>query len=177
MLAPDGSPGDRRRVFGYKTRMEDSRPQSCTACGPWWRLPLLLGLVLAAILWFRGRELREAPQQKESDKSAAATDADASETVSLTIDFGNGRRETFPAVVWHEGMTVADLMRKAPGIEVSQKGTGESAFVTTIGDVSNEGASGKNWLYAVNGQMADRSFAVYSLRPGDQVLWTFAPRQ
>jgi hypothetical protein len=32
-------------------------------------------------------------------------------------------------------------------------------------------------MYAVNGQFADSSFAVYRLKPGDRVLWTFGARQ
>ena len=97
--------------------------------------------------------------------------------VDLTIDFGGGRRIAFAAIAWHDGMTVADLMSAWPNIAIKQKGAGESAFVTAIDDVENQGADGKNWTYSVNDQIADRSFAVYKLKPGDHVLWTFGPRQ
>ena len=74
-------------------------------------------------------------------------------------------------------MTVADLFGKASGIEVIQKGSGQSAFLTAVDGVANEGADGNNWTYAVNGQSGDRSFAVYELQPGRSRLvdiWTAA---
>jgi hypothetical protein len=97
--------------------------------------------------------------------------------ISLTIDYGNGRRTAFAAIEWHDGMTVADLMAAWTNVTVRQKGSGESAFVTAIDDIENQGADGKNWIYSVNGQAGDRSFAVYQLKPDDHVLWTFGPRQ
>jgi hypothetical protein len=64
-----------------------------------------------------------------------------------------------------------------PNVRIAQKGTGESAFVTAIDDIRNEGADGQNWTYSVNDQSADRSFAVYKLKAGDRVLWTFGPQR
>jgi hypothetical protein len=72
----------------------------------------------------------------------------------------------------------ADLLNAASSdLAITQRGSGQAALLTAIGDVSNEGAGGSNWTYEVNGQSADRSFAVYELRPGDRVLWTFGPRR
>ena len=73
-------------------------------------------------------------------------------------------------------MTVRDLLNAAPGLSISQQGSGASAFLTKIDGVANEGAGGRNWMYSVNGQRADRSFAVYELQPGDHVLWTLRRR-
>ena len=61
--------------------------------------------------------------------------------------------------------------------ERSQKGSGESAFLTTIDGIENQGDTGHNWTYSVNGKHADRSFEIYKLEPGDQVLWTFGPQK
>jgi hypothetical protein len=47
--------------------------------------------------------------------------------------------------------------------------------LTSINGVANEGAGGNNWTYEVNGRSGDRSYAVYELRAGDRVLWTFGP--
>jgi hypothetical protein len=140
-------------------------------------LPLLLGLVLAVILFSRGRSLWEV-QQKTGDGAAyESADAAIREKVSLSVDFGNGRRQDFAALAWHDGMTVAELFGQAAGIAIIQKGAGRGAFLTTIDGVANEEADGRNWTYEVNGQSGDRSFAVYELRPGDRVLWTFGPRR
>lgn len=153
--------------------MDDSSSPSCSACGSWWRLPLLLGLVLAAIVLAKGRGIRQpttesagpVPPERAGDGAAAA--------VSLTIDYGDGRRQ-IEALKWYEGMTVRDLLDAARGVSISQQGSGAAAFLTQIGGVANEGADGRNWTYTVNGQRGDRSFAMCELRPADQVLWTFA---
>ena len=80
-----------------------------------------------------------------------------------------------------DGMTVADLMVAAShlpkGIQFSQQGSGESALLTEINGDANQGGDGKNWIYSVNGNDADRSFAIYKLEPGDHVLWTFSTKQ
>ncbi|HEX5471201.1 MAG TPA: DUF4430 domain-containing protein [Lacipirellulaceae bacterium] len=146
-------------------------------CGSWWRLPLLLVLVLAAILWSRVRNLRDVPHEATNDKTQAAADAASHATVSLAINFGDGRQRDINGVAWHDGMTVADIFSSSPGIQVSQKGSAESALLTAIDGIANEGSDGRNWTYAVNGQVADRSFAVYQLRPGDRVLWTFGQQK
>ncbi len=70
-------------------------------------------------------------------------------------------------------MTVADANQCILGSKDRSKRSAQSAFLTAIDGVENEGADGQNWTYTVNGQIADRSFAVYELKPGDQVLWTF----
>ena len=151
-----------------------------TACSGRWKLPVLFALVLAAIVAYRtsvDRETRVEP--------AAAPPADApisadpsGQTVTLTVQFADGSERQFDAVPWHDGMTVADLMTAASqrpdGLRYVLRGSGEMAFLTKIDDIENEGASGRNWTYTINGTRADRSFAVYRLAPGDQVLWTFA---
>jgi hypothetical protein len=156
--------------------MENSSTKSCSACGSWWRLPLLLGLVLAAIVLSRGAGFWDAAPQKRDNVASGSADA-ARERVSLRIDFGNGRQRDFDSLAWHEGMTVAELMGKAPGIEVMQRGSGQGAFLTAVDGVANEGTEGSNWTYEVNGVGADRSFAVYELAPNDRVLWRFGPQR
>jgi hypothetical protein len=155
--------------------MENEPAKSCSPCGSWWRLPLLLGLVLAVMLLSRGRSLWETkPNPRAAPNSAGGP---AFESVSLAIDFGNGQHKDLPSIAWREGLTVADLFNAAPGVFIKQKGSGQGALLTAIDDVANEGADGKNWTYDVNFKDADRSFAVYELHPGDRVLWTFGSRR
>lgn len=140
------------------------------------RLPLLLGLVLLAMLVFRPFGPRRSELEKLSDSRRSvnpAVHADANEKVSLKLDFGDGRQQEFSAIAWRNGMTVADLFQEVQGVTVKQEGVGAAAFLTGINGIRNEGAGGKNWLYEINGQTGDRSFAVCEIRPGDQVLWTF----
>ena len=161
-------------------------------CAAKWKLPLLLTAVLAAILLINGRGVR---RPIPSGSSANATQVDAvrnsgtsasaensrRQFVSLTIDFGDGQRRESQNVPWHDGITVAAALahvaeNSAGKLSFSQHGSGTSALLIEMDDVANEGYGLRNWIYRVNGIRADRSFAVYELRPGDEVLWTFEGR-
>ena len=157
--------------------MENEPSKVCLACGSWWRLPLLLGLVLTAIMWSRVHSLHEETSDKKIDQSAPITNSVPQEKVTLSIDFGDSRQKNFDAIPWRSGMTVADAMKAALGVTVAHKGSGQSTFVTAIDGIENQGADGQNWMYKINGKIADRSFAVYELKPGDRILWTFRPWQ
>jgi hypothetical protein len=159
----------------FKTlRMDDARSSSCAVCGRWWPLPLLLTIVLAALIGsrFLRRVDVSSPATGDADGAVAAS---VVKRVSLSIVSGPGLRTDFISVPWHEGMTIADLFDKTPGVRVDRMGSGPSAFVKAINGIANQGASGNNWTYNVNGKSGDRSFAVYTLQADDQVLWTFGP--
>ncbi len=156
---------------------EPTDQQSCSACNSWWRLPLLLAIVLAVIVLMLRRGAPEpAAQPRQTSPENVATAA-AAQKVFLTINFGDGRPLVNEDARWREEMTVADLLNSEPRISLTSTGSDASAFLTALGGVGNEGADGKNWTYTVNGKHADRSFAVYELRPNDHVLWTFAAPQ
>jgi hypothetical protein len=159
-----------------------------------WKLPLLLAIVFVAILVINGKGVRqtipgEGDAATQADgpaaERAAAESADlpANQTVGLAIDFGDGRRREWKSIAWREAFTVADALaavreegvkaNKVAALSFSQQGTGASAFLSEMDGVANEGAERRNWMYRVNGERADRSFAIYELKPGDQVLWTF----
>jgi hypothetical protein len=121
------------------------------------------------------REPESDPTDAQRAKPAAAANG---QTVSLTIDFGDGRRTDYEPIAWREGMTVQDVTRETPRSDIKLKtlGTGESAFLSNLDGIENEGASGRNWIYSVDGVVGDRSFGVYEVEPGDKVLWTFGKR-
>lgn len=82
---------------------------------------------------------------------------------------------------WKEDITVFDAMNlaqaKPHGIKFTYEGsTPDKYFLTQIDDVKNEGSgSGKrNWLYSVNGMLADKSFGIYKLKSADKVSWKFS---
>jgi hypothetical protein len=153
--------------------METDNSKTCCSIGSWWRLPLLLALVLGAILIWRGGDRWEI-RQNGSDATNQREANSATQKVLLTINYGDGNQRIVERP-WQEGLTVAELLSRTPGLATTQKGTGEGAFLTEIDGVANEGAAGNNWTYAVSGKSADRSYAVYKLSPGDRVLWTFGP--
>ncbi len=99
------------------------------------------------------------------------------EAVSLVIDFDDGQQRHF-RLAWREGMTVLDALESASqrqrGIAYTQRGSGEMAMITAIDALANEGGGqGRNWIFRVNGQLADKSCGVYEIRPEDVILWKF----
>ena len=155
--------------------METGQPKSCSTCGSWWRLPLLLAVVLIVAWMMRGRGIWNAAPA-DDNSAAKAPAAVTNERVLLAIDFPTGRQE-FDPIPWFDGMTAADQLRSAPGVKVTQTGSDAAALLTAINDIANEGADGSNWTYQVNDESADRSFEVYQLKPNDRVLWTFGKRR
>lgn len=104
----------------------------------------------------------------------------AKETVKLAIDYGDGVQKQFAELPWTKEMTVLAALEAAAkhprGIKFVHQGKGETLLVTAIDDLKNEGR-GRNWLYEVNGKLADRSCAVMPLKAGDSVLWRFGKYQ
>lgn len=104
-------------------------------------------------------------------------------TIPLVIDYRDGVEKHFTAIAWKEGLTVLDVLSAAKasphGITFASTGSGETTFVNQIDDLKNEGARGgrRNWTYEVNGKLADRSAAVYVLKSGDRVRWSFTDRK
>jgi hypothetical protein len=108
--------------------------------------------------------------------AANGDDTESKPSVRLVIAFGDGVEKHFTELAWKKDMTVLDLLRAAQdhprGIRFQHRGNAETAFVTEIDGLKNEG-QGKNWIYQVNGELADRSCGVYQLDKGDTVLWSF----
>jgi hypothetical protein len=109
--------------------------------------------------------------------------ADAENTVRLIVDYGDGASKTVANLPWSKGNTVLDIMKEATtrphGISFGFTGSGDTALLTKIDDVANEGggAGKRNWQYRVNGNYSDRSFAVFELQPEDTVVWRFTGEQ
>jgi Domain of unknown function (DUF4430) len=106
-----------------------------------------------------------------------------SATVRLVIDYGDGVIKTISDLPWSKGQTVLDLMNAAKarphGITFRATGSGDSAFLTQIDDLTNEGggAGKKNWQLWINSAYADRGFGVYELQASDVVFWRFTTQQ
>jgi hypothetical protein len=113
-----------------------------------------------------------------SGKDGAAAAKGTGPTVQLVFDYDDGAEKRI-AVPWQEGQTVLDAMVQATvhprGIAFEQRGEGKNAMIVRIDDLANQqaGGEGKNWIYRVNGKLADRGCGEWTLRPGDVVLWRF----
>jgi hypothetical protein len=116
----------------------------------------------------------------ETDKNAAPA-AKALRTVELEIDYGDGAQKRFTDIGWRQSMTVLDVLKAARehahGISFSAHGSGETAMVTKLDDLTNQGGASdaKNWIFRISGRMGDESCGIAEVHPGDTVLWKFGP--
>lgn len=107
----------------------------------------------------------------------------ATSTVRLTVDYGDGITKTIGNLAWAKGDTILDAMKTATarphGISFSYTGNGTAAMLTRIDDVQNEGGGTgkKNWQYWVNDAYGDRSFAIFELQAQDMIVWRFTTDQ
>jgi len=96
-------------------------------------------------------------------------------TVALEVDFGDDKPSKQIDVVCSPNSTVLLSLERAEQLDklvFESKGSGETAFVTTIDGVGND-AQGKNWIYRVNGELGDKSAGILSVKPGDKISWIF----
>lgn len=105
-----------------------------------------------------------------------AADERADSTVRLVIDYGDGVEKHFTQIRWRPEQTVLDLLLQAQkhphGITFKHRGSGGTSFVYEIDDVKNEG-QGRNWVFSINGDLADRSCGICPVKAGDRILWKF----
>ncbi|MEW6454639.1 MAG: DUF4430 domain-containing protein [Pseudomonadota bacterium] len=105
--------------------------------------------------------------------------AQPAQTVHLAVDYGDGVMKTISDIPWTKGLTVLDVMNAAKtrphGITFEFRGSGSSAFLTKIDDLTSQGGGvlKKNWQFWVNAAYGNRSFGVYEVQPQDTVLWRF----
>lgn len=75
---------------------------------------------------------------------------------------------------YESGMTVFSAMQTArqnDQFEFQSKGSGETAFITSIDGISNLGAGNDNWIYRVNGKVIQISCGVCEIAPSDEIEW------
>ena len=114
----------------------------------------------------------EHPEQYFSTRKSKTLSAEATEYLRWV-------EKHFTAIPWKKGMTVMDAMRYAKrgkqGIDFKFSGNGDTAFLTQIDDLKNEGGGEgkKNWILRVNKKLATESFGVFELNSGDVIRWQF----
>jgi len=90
-------------------------------------------------------------------------------TVTIIIQMPDGEvRQEFDSVM--SGTTIADLMAKIESPKVTMIGSGDTAFVKSIGDLGTD--AGKGWTFRVDGQWADSGVGAYRLDPPATVQWS-----
>ena len=125
--------------------------------------------VLTAVLFLFAATMLVVPVEAAEPKPVG-------KRVRLVVNYGDGCEKHFTAIPWREGMTVLDALTHAQkhrrGIRIVYRGKGATAFLTKIDDLENEGR-GRNWIFRINDELADRSFAVEKVKPSDTILWEF----
>jgi hypothetical protein len=97
-------------------------------------------------------------------------------TVQLNIVFNSDREKISVDVPCSEDSTVHSILKRAQNLgdlKFESSGEGESAFVKSIGGVTNLLGDGDNWVYKVNGELGDRSCGACDVKPGDLIQWSF----
>jgi hypothetical protein len=100
-------------------------------------------------------------------------------TVTLEIDFGDQKPSKSIDVVCSPDSTVLLSLERAQQmnkLKFKVTGSGETAFLDSIDDVSNEVDQGKYWTYRVNDSLGDKSAGVFAVKPADKITWTFGDR-
>lgn len=101
----------------------------------------------------------------------------SSKSITLSVELPGDVELRYKAISFTDGMTVFDALNIAAkhsrALQFKHSGSGEFAFLTEIEGVKNEGASGKNWTYKVDGQRAKVGMGSMKLKEGSHVLWTF----
>lgn len=115
----------------------------------------------------------------EKPQADPPANANTDQAIHLTFDLGDGQTKSAGPFPWKAEMTVLDglsLASEGPeGIRFVHRGTGATAFVSSIADLENQGGeNGKNWIFKVNGTKSTKSAGVHVLQSGDKVLWKFS---
>lgn len=136
-----------------------------------------LFFVLFAIGAIGGLLVATAIAEEESKQPEQPPREPEAKTVSMVIDYSDGVEMRFVNIPWREGLNIGDLMKYASehrhGIALKVRGKGATSLLYRIDDLENQGGKGLNWIFKVNEKLGDRSFAITTLAPGDQVLWKF----
>ena len=97
--------------------------------------------------------------------------------VELEIEFNSDRENILCSVPCSADSTVYEVLevaRSQGDLDFSSTGqVAEMRFVKSIGGVENLAAAGDNWVYRVNGKLGDKSSGLFSVSPGDRVVWAF----
>lgn len=137
-------------------------------------------LVLSVAVFFLGfSTARLLPQQKADKPRIEDVTKLQSEmksaSVSVMVDFGDGKMPSASDIVWHEGQSVFDALklfddRVSLGIKSKDYGGDMGVFVESIGDKQDPNKKAW-WQYWVNNEYGKISSSVYKLKPGDVVMW------
>lgn len=86
------------------------------------------------------------------------------------IDYGGAAKTEKEVLEVKEGETALQLLQRSSEVKVKEYSFG--SLVESINGITN-GTDSKNWVYAVNGQVASVGASEYILKPNDEIGWSF----
>lgn len=106
-----------------------------------------------------------------------SSQAPATQSVSIMLDYGDGGVKTYENVVFTDGQTLFDatkaLSERGDGFTFKYQPPGQfGIMIDQIGDKIG-GADGKYWLWYENNRMGQVASDAYKLKNGDVIEWKF----
>ncbi len=132
---------------------------------------IILGLIVGVLIgWSYQPLLVSAPARNISPSE--------NNSVSLMIDYGNGKVQTFDKVAISKSQTVLDTLKDFTASQKiafdSKTYEGMGTLVTQIGSFKNND-SNRYWQYWVNNQKPTIGAQAQKVMGGDWVEWKFMP--
>lgn len=93
--------------------------------------------------------------------------------VAATVEIqGAGPAHSIEAPAGATALDALAQLQSAGHLSYTTQGEGARTLVTTINGQANA-ADGKNWLFAVNGQLSVQGAGAYQLNAGDRIAWCY----
>ena len=96
--------------------------------------------------------------------------------VSITIQNGESKSKLTVLVAEKSNLlTIMEAQKAKQKLSFEVKGEGDMTFVESLNGVKNEGPGDDkhNWLFAVNGRLANQGIGQLQISAGDSVAWCF----
>lgn len=106
------------------------------------------------------------------DRTPPAPSVDAAKgTVTVVIQTSKAVPKTVLVKEFADGTSLEAVMRSIDQIPVEISGSGQTAFVQSMGDVATDATQG--WTFKVDGEFANQGMGVTVLHPPTTVTWSF----
>jgi LAS superfamily LD-carboxypeptidase LdcB len=147
------------------------------------KVKLLLAIIFLSFVgfllgWFKIFNTIQAPQtaNPQTENLRLENESPNENSVSLQIDFGDGKTTSFEKVLTGQEQTAYSLLTAAAEDKNLDLQTQEYDFGVFVKSINGyESTADKAWIYFVNGESGTIAADKYKLAPGDKVEWKYIP--
>ena len=141
---------------------------------------IIIVFVFLAGFYF-GQQYTGTVDLQNNDSGAVEQDKEQA-SVSLMLDFGDGRIKTFSNIAVDDNATVFELLEKITAennLELKYKDYGGDmgAMIESIGEPASDSMADSYWQFWVNNEYALIGASNYHLQDGDVVEWKYIKGQ